>query len=173
MSFQSVAQGWHDFFLTAGAAAATLVGLLFVGLSLHLRTVLARPEVRALARVTLANFTSVLFVALFMLIPQDARNAGLELQITGAVSLAILIAPLRSAIRSETHTLRAAVLTFRLGIAVLCYAATIAAGVLFSNGAIDGPFGAVVAVVMAHFSFSLRNTWDLLVSVGEAALGSR
>jgi len=46
--------------MLAGTAAATLVGLLFVGLSLHLRAVLSRSEVRSLARVTLANFGLIL-----------------------------------------------------------------------------------------------------------------
>jgi hypothetical protein len=50
MSFQEALQGWHDFYLTAGAASATLAGLLFVGLSLHLRIVVTHPEVRSLAR---------------------------------------------------------------------------------------------------------------------------
>src|SRR6478672_2514111 len=52
--------GWHDLYVTVGAAAATLVGLLFVGLSLHIRVVVAHPEVRSLARVTLTDFFVVL-----------------------------------------------------------------------------------------------------------------
>jgi len=46
VSFQAAVGGWHDFYLLAGTAAATLVGLLFVGLSLHLRIVIASSEVR-------------------------------------------------------------------------------------------------------------------------------
>ena len=45
--------GWHEVYVTVGAAAGTLVGLLFVGLSLHIRVVVAHAEVRSLARVTL------------------------------------------------------------------------------------------------------------------------
>jgi len=52
MNFADVLQGWHDFYVTAGAAAATLVGLLFVGLSLHIKVVVSQPDVRSLARVT-------------------------------------------------------------------------------------------------------------------------
>ena len=39
MLYQAELAGWHDFFILAGMASATLVGLLFVGLSLHLRIV--------------------------------------------------------------------------------------------------------------------------------------
>jgi hypothetical protein len=56
MLYQAALAGWHDFFILAGTASATLVGLLFVGLSLHLRIVVSTSEVRSLARVTLANF---------------------------------------------------------------------------------------------------------------------
>src|SRR5438874_536787 len=74
--YQVMAQRWHDFYMLAGTAAATLVGLLFVGLSLHLRAVLSRSEVRSLARVTLANFGLLLFVSLFMVIPQGSSAAS-------------------------------------------------------------------------------------------------
>ena len=46
MTFEQALQSWHDFYLTAGAASATLVGLLFVGLSLHIRVVVSHPDVR-------------------------------------------------------------------------------------------------------------------------------
>jgi hypothetical protein len=46
-----------------------LVGLPFVGLSLHLRNVITAAEVRSLARVTLANFGAVLFVSLIVTTP--------------------------------------------------------------------------------------------------------
>ena len=87
-----VVQPWHDFFIIAGTAAATLVGLLFVGLSLHLRAVLSRSEVRSLARVTLANFGLILFVSLFMVIPQGPTGASQSLIGAGVFSL-IVIAP--------------------------------------------------------------------------------
>jgi len=63
---------WQPFYLTAGAAAATLVGLLFVGLSLHIRVVVAQRDVRSLARVTLTEFFVVLLVALALLQPTES-----------------------------------------------------------------------------------------------------
>jgi hypothetical protein len=47
---QVLAERWRDFYIVAGTAAATLVGLLFVGLSPP-SSVLPRVEVRSLARV--------------------------------------------------------------------------------------------------------------------------
>jgi hypothetical protein len=76
VSYQTAVSGWHDFYILAGTASATLVGLLFVGLSFHLRLVVSSSEVRSLARVTLASFGAVLFVALFMVIPEGQSAAA-------------------------------------------------------------------------------------------------
>jgi hypothetical protein len=67
----------------------TLVGLLFVGLSLHLRAVLSRTGVRSLARVTLSNFALILLVSLFMVIRQPSSAASSQLIGAGVVSLAV------------------------------------------------------------------------------------
>ena len=45
MTYADALQSWRDFYVTAGAAAATLVGLLFVGLSLHIQVVVAHADV--------------------------------------------------------------------------------------------------------------------------------
>ena len=39
--FQHALERWHDFYLLAGTAAATLMGLLFVSLSIHLEKIVA------------------------------------------------------------------------------------------------------------------------------------
>src|SRR6266436_3131361 len=89
MTFAQALQSWHDFYLTAGAASATLVGLLFVGLSLHIRVVVAHTDVRALARVTLTNFFVIVLISLSILIPtSSATNIALWVLSVGLVSLA-------------------------------------------------------------------------------------
>ena len=100
MSYEAQVAGWHDFYIVAGTASATLVGLLFVGLSLHLQIVVSALEVRSLARVTLANFGAVLVVALFMVIPQGPSAAGSQLVGAGVVSLFVAAPSLVGAVRS-------------------------------------------------------------------------
>src|ERR1700731_4225553 len=90
MTYQTAAANLHDFYILAGTASATLVGLLFVGLSLHLRIVTTTPEVRSLARVTLANFGAVLFVTLLLVINEDRTAAAWQLISAGVVSLAMV-----------------------------------------------------------------------------------
>jgi hypothetical protein len=168
--YQVVAQRWHDFYIVAGTAAATLVGLLFVGLSLHLRAVLSRSEVRSLARVTLANFGLILFVSLFMVIPQGPSAVSPQLIGSGVFSLTVIAPSLVAAGRSRTRTLRPHQLVLRFGLSVLGYVGVIIAGALLGAGSDDAAFSWLVAVTMVLLVVSLRNSWDLLVSVGAATM---
>src|SRR5436190_23270431 len=88
--FSALATSWHDFYLTAGAAAATLVGLLFVGLSINLDAVTADEGsgLRLLAEQAFSNFLFVLLIALFVLIPnQDAISLTIELSVVGTLGV--------------------------------------------------------------------------------------
>lgn len=165
-----LAARWHDFYLIAGAAAATLVGLLFVGLSLHLRIVVSRDEVRSLARVTLANFGLLLLVSLFIVVPQGHVAAANELIFSGALTLALTGPSVAAAARSGTTTLHWLRLIVRFGLSVLAYVGVLVAGIAVANNSYATAFHLLVAVTAALIVVSLRNSWDLLVSVGEAAL---
>lgn len=170
MPYQAAIEGWHDFYLVSGGASATLVGLLFVGLSLHLRAVISRPEVRTLARVTLTNLCLVLLVALFILIPQDRSGFGFDLIISGIISGGIVTPSLVGAARSRTRTLRVPQLVTRFGLSAVGYAGVVAAGALINAGSIAAGLVWICAVSIALLVISLRNSWDLLVSVGEATM---
>jgi hypothetical protein len=176
MSYPAAASDLRDFYILAGTAAATLVGLLFVGLSLHLRTVIAATEVRSLARVTLANFGAVLFVSMFMVITEDKSAAALQLIGSGIVSLIITTPTLVAAGRNQGQTLPMqsrdrARLVLRFGLSCAGYLAIVAAGVLLLSSLISA-FAVVLAVaIVVLLVVSLRNTWDLLVTVGEVTLG--
>ncbi len=163
--------GWHDFYILAGTASATLVGLLFVGLSLHLRIVIASSEVRSLARVTLANFGAILIVTLFMVIPDDQPTAAFALIASGVTSLVIATPSLLTATRSGARTLQMrrrdrARLILRFGLSGASYVAVIiAGGLLFSS--LTPAFAWLVVAIIVLLIVSLRNTWDLLVTVGD------
>src|SRR5438105_14428786 len=101
-----------------GAAAATLAGLLFVGLSLHIRVVVSHPDVRALARVTLTDFFAILLIALAVLAPEtDSIGFSYWLVPIGAASLVLIARPALSGIGRSlpraTH-MRSLLATFRL-----------------------------------------------------------
>ena len=171
MLYQAALAGWHDFFILAGTASATLVGLLFVGLSLHLRIVVTTSEVRSLARVTLANFGAVLFVSLFMVILQDPSSAGLQLIGAGIISLVVAGPSLVGAIRSgewsfEMSTMQRVRVALRFGLSGLSYLGIIVAGILLLASS-TAVFGVLVTTIVVLLLVSLRNTWDLLVTVAD------
>jgi hypothetical protein len=67
---------WHDFYVTMGTASASLIGLLFVAISLNLDAITgeSRDELRAFAEQAFNSFSSVLLIAVFFLIPE--RDPG-------------------------------------------------------------------------------------------------
>jgi hypothetical protein len=176
VSYPTAAGDLRDFYILAGTSAATLVGLLFVGLSLHLRIVIAASEVRSLARVTLANFGVVLFVSLFMVITEDRSAAALQLIGCGVVSLLTTTPALIAAARNQGQTLQMqqrdrARVVLRFGLSSASYLAIIGAGVLLLLSLVSTFAVALVVAIVVLLVISLRNTWDLLVTVGEVTLG--
>jgi hypothetical protein len=80
---------WHDFYALVGGAAAGLLGLLFVSVSMHidLITKSARNEVRILSEQTFLSFIYVLLVSMLFMIPyQNATGLGLPLLAMGVLA---------------------------------------------------------------------------------------
>ena len=172
MAFQSAILSWHDFYAIVGTAAAGLVGLLFVGLSLHLRVVVTHEDVKSLARVTLASLGLALVIALFMVIPEPSNPSSTGWNVFGAgvFSLGIIARPLFVGIRSSHRTLGFAHLLLRFGLTALTYAAVITSGLIFVAGDYHAGLEWMVGVSIVLLVGALRNSWDLLVTVGAATM---
>ena len=153
--------------MTSGAASATLAGLLFVGLSLHIQVVVRHLEVRTLARITLSNFFVVLLVSLFALIPTGvATGTAIELLGIAFLSLVFTTPSLVEALRNRRlETLRLRVLIARFGLSTLSYVGLGAVAVLLFTGDFGDGLGWLVSVVVVLLFVAVRNTWDLLVTV--------
>ena len=174
LSFRDTLQGWHDFYVTSGAASATLAGLLFVGLALHLRIVVTHPEVRSLARITLSNYFVILLVSLFLLTPtNEPKLSGEELVLVSVVAIALMTPSSVSGIRARrARTLPLRVLISRFGLSMLAYLALGVMGVLVYSGNSAGAFGSLVGAIVVLLLVAVRNTWDLLVTVAEKSPAS-
>jgi hypothetical protein len=169
LSYGQAAQGWHDFYVTAGAAAATLVGLLFVGLSLHIRVVVAHADVRSLARVTLTDFVVVLLVALLLLSPTGGdQTAGISLLIVAGVSLLVLLRRGVESMRTRRlRTIDLRTLAARFGLSGAGYLAVGVVGAVLVRGDFEHALSALLFVVVMLLVVAVRNTWDLLVTVAD------
>jgi hypothetical protein len=73
---QATFASWHDFYLRMGTASASLIGLLFVALSVNLDAIMgaSRDHVRAFAEQAFTSFSTVLLIAVCFLIPQHTAD---------------------------------------------------------------------------------------------------
>ena len=168
MTVRDALASWQPLYLTAGAAAATLVGLLFVGLSLHIRVVVAQPDVRSLARVTLTEFFVVLLVALALLQPTDSSaQVGYWLVAISVISGALIVRPVVDGVRSGGGRIGSSMLIARFGVSALSFLGLAVAGALFIGGNTTAALDLLLPVLVLALVVAVRNTWDLLVTVAE------
>ncbi|MHB8512262.1 MAG: hypothetical protein ACYDCC_08760 [Actinomycetota bacterium] len=110
----------------------------------------------------------MLFASLIMVIPQHREQALSQLIVAGAVSLIIILPSLVAAARSPTRTLRLSQLLARLLLSVLSYGGVIFSGTLLGAHSFNHGLATLAIALVALLVISLRNSWDLLVSVGDA-----
>ena len=167
--FSAVAVTWHDFYLTAGAASATLIGLLFVGLSINLDAFTSESgaDLRLLAEQAFANFIFVLLIALFTLVPnQDAISLTIELGIIGIAGALRMVRRIRAFRRRRDDPFGGWVYVIRrLGFPGVASIGLVAVGVLVLIDAISAFFW-LLGIVLLYLMSAADTTWDLLIEVG-------
>jgi hypothetical protein len=142
--------------------------LLFVGLSIHIRVVVAHAEVRSLARVTLVDFFVVLLISLVLLAPIGDSGAAAWVIGVGVVSLALVVRPGLEAVRGKrARTISLRLLLSRFGLSALCFLGIGSMGVLLSVGDLNDALVGLLVLVVLLLVVAVRNTWDLLVSVAD------
>lgn len=151
---------WHDFYLMVGGAGAVLTGLIFVAVSLHLRTVLRDPWHRGRAASSLLALMSAVLIAGAVLIPgQPLAALGLE------VAVIALISPSYS-VRGMTHLPRAhqAGRSAELAVGLIGAALAVLAGISLIAGVGGGLWLLLPGAAIALGS-SVWNAWRLMVDV--------
>jgi 4-amino-4-deoxy-L-arabinose transferase-like glycosyltransferase len=161
---------WHDFYLLAGTASVTLVGLLFVALSLHLDVLLHdhRAHLLVYARQTLLSFTYVLLISLMFLIPQEGvRVLGATITALSVVVMAITIRMALEGMKSvgTQHDLKS-VLRRRTRILLIGYLISGTCGVLMLLSLDPYMVYWMVGAVSMLLGNAAGSSWDLLVQVG-------
>lgn len=85
-------QAWRDFFMVAGTAAAALLGLVLVAISLHVEKVEGYPLLRNRARSSLQTLGLILVLSLVALMPGiTAFWFGTVTLVVDAAGLALLV----------------------------------------------------------------------------------
>lgn len=153
--------GWHEFYMLLGTAAAALVALLFVAASIGaglLSTARGSPTHTYTSPIVF-HYTYVLFVSLVALFPIDTdwslgATVGASAVIALVYSCCIFVRVMRAS---------AVDLDDRLSYGaspLVAYAAALAAAVFVFEGSIIGPpllAGALILLLLIN----IRNAWDL------------
>lgn len=165
---------WHDFYLMAGTASATLVGLLFVALSLHVEVLFKgeHRDFRELAAEAFQGYLYVLITALVFLLPIE--SPALLAFMYAAINVVMLI---RTAFRApkffSAHRARggSAMRRWRFFVPALAYLLALLAVLEALTGGMRTGVGFFTPVVMM-LAASTRTAWDLLEYVGKLRSGT-
>lgn len=167
--FAQAVDSWHDFYLMVGTAAATLLGLLFVSLSLNADAITRNEnaDLRALATHTFGSFLSVLMFAVLFLIP-DQGPLGLGLPLLGIAGYG-LYSTVSNLLRTRGKAPRAwgrGGVARRFAVPLLCYGILIVIAASVLQRRTGGLYSLVPVMIFLILSAS-RNAWDLLLRLRE------
>jgi hypothetical protein len=166
--FSTVVAGWHEFYVMIGTAAATLMGLLFVSLSLnaHIKSGEENAGFRVLAVHTFSNFLFVLLVAIIFLIPlQSFSGLGIPLLLMGAAGLYGSVRRLFQARRVNKQAMSRTKVLRRTAGSGLCYLGLLAIAISVVRGQTRGLYWLVPVIIVLVGEASI-NAWILLIKVG-------
>jgi hypothetical protein len=159
-------RAWRDFHTLIGAAAATLVGLMFVAASIGagVFTRAHQAGIRSFLSPTVAHFSAVLFISLFATLPIQSWNSlGILLILSGLIGLGYALWIWR---RMVHHGIIGTIdIIDRLWYALLPiagYLLVIAAGVgLCERDAMS--LAVLAAALILLLLIGIRNAWDMTV----------
>jgi len=165
---------WQDFYMLTGSAAATLMGLIFVSVSLHI-DIISRTEkyedIRAMAIQTFFNFLLILGFAFIFMVPSDTPYGfGIPLLILGILGLVRTARLwLRFGIKASSKDQVFKVNQIRRRLLIpntVCFIALIAVALDFLQWHTNLIDWMVMIVIWLTISATLI-AWELMLRVGE------
>ena len=159
---------WHDFYLTMGTASASLIGLLFVALSLNIDAITddSRDDLRAFADQAFSSFSVVLLIAVFFLIPENGAGilGGLYVVLSFFAGYRIVRrAPAVWKGRRRGRPGEATLWRFVLPTAAVLGLFAVGLGLMLGQ---SSALYWLVSVIIVFLMSAARSSWDLLVKVG-------
>jgi hypothetical protein len=155
---------WHEFYGLLGTAAASLVALLFVAVSIGAS--ILSPEHTGATRTYMSpvvfHYTAVLFISLIALIPtQTPDSLALSVGALAAVGLVTSIVISYRVAHVAKHYLED---DFAYGILpAVAYAAALVAAMLFIYQSAAAP-NVLAGALLLLLVVNIRNAWDLMLA---------
>ncbi len=160
---------WSDFHILAGTAAATLLGLVFIAISLSPAVMADDGPVglRAFAGQTFGNFLIVLVIALVCLIPdQTPVTLGVTLCLISLLDLRRSIQRIGQVRRDPDPIYRSPLGVLRFGLPTLANVLLLLLSVAMIWAA-EAALAWLVAVIFFLLSGSAISAWQILTEMGQ------
>jgi hypothetical protein len=156
--------GWDTFAVIIGGAAAALIGLLFVSVSIRIDAISASPDFRNRGAATLSLFGSVLLVAILLGVPgQQAWELGAELIVLASGLGAVLWwLNRRATAQPSAHPISRILATVSPD--TITTILLFAAAVLLIAGVDDGVY-VVIPAVIAAITGGVASAWLFLIRI--------
>ena len=179
-AFVEAVESWHDFYMLTGSAAATLIGLIFVAVSLHIdviATAKKSSDISTLARQTFSNFILILSFAFIFMVPSDTPfGIGIPLLSLGILGIAQTARLYRSfGFRdgSRDQVFKTGQIWRALLIPnTICFLALIFVAVDILQGNTRYLSWMVLVIIWLLIS-ATENTWNLMLRVAEIKQGRK
>ena len=157
---------WHEFYALLGTAAAALVALLFVAVSVG--AIALTPEraggTRTFVSPVVFHYSNILFLSLVMLVPgQSPRLLGWILVVASLGSLIYSVYTIVRVFRSDI-----ADLADRLAygsMPVVVYATGLVVAWLLLRGHAEAGLNLLAGAALLLLLVNIRNAWDLMISL--------
>ncbi len=163
-------EAWGEFYAAVANAGAALLGLVFVGISIHLSARSLESGTRLLGVESVTNLLYPLLVALVMLLPVDPWVQGLCVLVLGMIGLPGIIIIAWKQTRPPRQEPRL-VLAYRHFLPL----AAVAIGMLGAIGLVVGwsiGLYAPALFVFLMFIVGTQNAWDLLLGTEHFGLST-
>jgi hypothetical protein len=161
--FSAQIQEWQLFFATVAGASATLMGLIFLSLSLNLDVIRKSNDesLRQIAWQTFANFFFLIMFAFVFLVPrQTSLGLSLPLLLICAVAIGITI---NRAIHSRMGGINMTKVLNESAPSLAAYLGLVVISIFILKGMMQSLIW-LLPVVIILLAVAVRNAWSLLVS---------
>jgi len=156
---------WQPFFITVATVAGTLVGLLFISLSINKDAIVStsNPALLRLARRSFSDFIFIVLISLFFLIPLQRGHAlALELWAMALLKVRLLFSQMLKSSGSAPDYGRWKILCEYV-MPVLATIGLVVAGIYLYNERLIGIYYYVVPVLATLLASGCSNAWQLLI----------
>lgn len=172
--FSEVVKNWETFYLLVGTAAVTLIGLLFVALTIHIDVIQrqSNTDLELFGVLTFNSFFYVLVLAILFVIPgQSPVEFGILTLVLGGAAFLNTTRQFLKARRLEVFGMSQAMVSRFVG-PLLCLALVMAIAVDILAGYYQLLYG-LVAVTVFLLGSASQNAWVLLMRPGDGGQATR